>query len=106
MYNSDLQKQANALVKSYKIKDTGFQERLTANLDDIHNHFKALYGDSPLFTDLIQTIFNAYTERSPELRKRDESKEKKEEKEHDTRTLIPISSLPPSPFSPTPKNSP
>ena len=65
MYNSALQKQANALVKSHKIKDAGFQERLTANLDDIHNHFRAIYGDSPLFSDLIQTIFQAYTYRSP-----------------------------------------
>lgn len=79
MYNSALQKQANSLVKSYKIKDSGFQERLTANLDDIHNHFKAIYGDSPLFTDLIQTIFQAYAERSPELKKRDEAKAKKED---------------------------
>ena len=66
-------------MKSYKIKDSGFQERLTANLDDIHNHFKAIYGDSPLFTDLIQTIFQAYAERSPELKKRDEAKAKKED---------------------------
>jgi amylosucrase len=79
VYNSALQKQANSLVKSYKIKDSGFQERLTANLDDIHNHFKAIYGDSPLFTDLIQTIFQAYAERSPELKKRDEAKAKKED---------------------------
>lgn len=79
MYNSALQKQANALVKSYKIKDAGFQERLTANLDDIQNHFRAIYGDSPLFTDLIQTIFQAYTDRNPELKKRDEAKAKKEE---------------------------
>ncbi|MFM6915282.1 MAG: alpha-amylase family glycosyl hydrolase, partial [Aquirufa sp.] len=79
MYNSALQKQANTLVKTYKIKDAGFQERLTANLDDIHNHFRAIYGDSPLFTDLIQTIFQAFTDRSPELKKRDEAKAKKEE---------------------------
>jgi amylosucrase len=79
VYNSALQKQANTLVKTYKIKDAGFQERLTANLDDIHNHFRAIYGDSPLFTDLIQTIFQAFTDRSPELKKRDEAKAKKEE---------------------------
>lgn len=66
-------------MKSYKIKDAGFQERLTANLDDIQNHFRAIYGDSPLFTDLIQTIFQAYTDRNPELKKRDEAKAKKEE---------------------------
>jgi hypothetical protein len=57
VYNSALQKQANALVKSYKIKDTSFQERLTANLDDIHSHFRAIYGDSPLFGELINSIF-------------------------------------------------
>ena len=79
MYNSALLKQANALVKKYKIKDDGFQERLTANLDDIRSHFNAIYGESPLFTDLLQTIFQAYTDRSPELKKWDEVKAKKEE---------------------------
>ena len=62
MYNSALQKQANSLVQLHKIKDASFQERLTANLDDIQNHFRAIYGDSPLFNDLIQTIFQAYTD--------------------------------------------
>ena len=79
MYNSALQKQANALVKSYKIKDASFQERLTANLDDIHSHFRAIYGDSPLFGELINSIFQAYEDRSPALKKRDEVKALQEE---------------------------
>lgn len=79
MYNSALQKQANALVKSYKIKDASFQERLTANLDDIHSHFRAIYGDSPLFAELINSIFQAYEDRSPALKKRDEVKAQQEE---------------------------
>ena len=79
MYNSALQKQAHALIKNHKIKDAGFQERLTANLDDIHTHFRTIYGDSPLFTDLINAIFQAHLDRSADLKKRDEAKAKKTE---------------------------
>jgi hypothetical protein len=66
VYNSALQKQAHALIKNHKIKDAGFQERLTANLDDIHTHFRTIYGDSPLFTDLINAIFQAHLDRGYE----------------------------------------
>ncbi len=69
MYNSALQKQAHALIKNHKFKDAGFQERLTANLDDIHTHFRTIYGDSPLFTDLINAIFQAHLDRSASLKK-------------------------------------
>ena len=81
MYNPSLQKKLHELIKSHKIKDVAFQERFTANLDDIFTHFHAIYGSHPLAAGLFETLLNsicqAHIDRSDALKKRDANKEKK-----------------------------
>lgn len=81
MYNPSLQKKLHELIKSHKIKDVAFQERFTANLDDIFTHFHAIYGSHPLTAGLFETLLNsicqAHLDRSDALKKRDANKEKK-----------------------------
>ena len=81
MYNPSLQKKLHELIKSHKIKDVAFQERFTANLDDIFTHFHAIYGSHPLAAGLFETLLNsicqAHLDRSDALKKRDADKEKK-----------------------------
>ena len=81
MYNPALQHKLHELVKSHKIKDAKFVERFTANIDDIQSHFNAIYGNHPhaanLFQSLLNSICQAYVDRSDDLKKRDAQKEKK-----------------------------
>jgi amylosucrase len=81
VYNPALQKKLHELIKTYKIKDSAFQERFTANLDDINTHFHAIYGSHPLAAGLFETLLNsicqAHLDRSDALKKRDTDKEKK-----------------------------
>ena len=81
MYNSALQKKLHELIKTHKIKDAAFQERFTANLDDIYTHFHGIYGSHPLAAELFQSLLNSicqsHLERSAALKKRDIAKEKK-----------------------------
>jgi amylosucrase len=81
VYNPALQKKLHELIKTYKIKDSAFQERFTANLDDINTHFHAIYGSHPLaaglFESLLNSVCQAHLDRSDALKKRDTDKEKK-----------------------------
>jgi amylosucrase len=81
VYNSVLQKKLHELIKTHNIKDAAFQERFTANLDDIFTHFHAIYGSHPLAAGLFETLLNsicqAHLDRSDALKKRDTEKEKK-----------------------------
>jgi amylosucrase len=81
VYNPALQKKLHELIKTHKIKDSAFQERFTANLDDIHTHFHAIYGSHPLaaglFESLLNSVCQAHLDRSDALKKRDTDKEKK-----------------------------
>ncbi|WP_395768679.1 alpha-amylase family glycosyl hydrolase [Aquirufa sp.] len=81
MYNPALQKKLHELIKTHKIKDSAFQERFTANLDDIYTHFHAIYGSHPsaagLFESLLNSVCQAHLDRSDALKKRDTDKEKK-----------------------------
>ena len=81
MYNPALQNKLHELVKTHKIKDAKFVERFTANIDDIQSHFLAIYGNHPqaanLFQSLLNSICQAFVDRSEDLKKRDAQKEKK-----------------------------
>jgi amylosucrase len=81
VYNSALQKKLHELIKTHKIKDAAFQERFTANLDDIFTHFHGIYGSHPLAAELFQSLLNsicqAHLDRSASLKKRDIEKETK-----------------------------
>jgi hypothetical protein len=81
VYNPALQQKLHELVKSHKIKDAKFVERFTANIDDIQSHFNAIYGNHPhaanLFQSLLNSICQAFVDRSDDLKKRDAQKEKK-----------------------------
>jgi amylosucrase len=81
VYNPALQHKLHELVKSHKIKDAKFVERFTANIDDIQSHFNAIYGNHPhaanLFQSLLNSICQAFVDRSDDLKKRDAQKEKK-----------------------------
>ncbi len=81
MYNPALQQKLHELVKTHKIKDAKFVERFTANIDDIRSHFQAIYGQHPqsanLFNQLLDSICQAYVDRSEDLKKRDAAKDKK-----------------------------
>lgn len=85
MYNYALHQQINSVLKTIKIdtagKDNLFYARIIANADAISSLYNELYsehsGSEELFTNLIESLIKAYSERSPALRNKDEHKAKK-----------------------------
>ena len=56
-------------------KDNSFYARFIANIDAVHSLYKNLYGHHPqheeIFSQLLQTISNAYQQRPAALIKKD-----------------------------------
>ena len=82
MYNHHIQQQINESLEDKRIDITGadnlFFTRFVANTTAIHFLYNELYGNHPEvnFTRLVETIINAYSNRSVALKNKDEEKEK------------------------------
>ncbi len=86
MYNNALLKQINETVAAYKLdigeKDNLFYMRLIANIATIHQLYSALYAhhdrSQEVFSQLIQSIVEAYTNRPAALKQKDAEKAQEE----------------------------
>lgn len=84
MYNKTLANKLAQLAKHYKIgksaNDQQFLQRFLANIDEIHQIFKLIYGEINTFNEqfeaLLQTICTTHLERSEALKNRDDEKAK------------------------------
>ena len=82
MYNSLVNQQINKQLQQFKLdileKDNAFYTRFIANAEAINNLFYQIYGKAEdvqfQFNRLVETIANAYLQRSEVLKSKDEKK--------------------------------